>query len=478
MIKVDEKVIRRASVLEDATISDIKTGLKRGTVVIPANKKRRIKRPCAIGSGMTTKVNANIGLSPGHSGIDEEMRKLRAAVEAGADTVMDLSTGPLLKKLRKKVLRESAVPVGTVPVYEIACLNGNKIAGMKEQDFIDVLREQAENGVDFFTIHSGITLESLNRASGDPRIMNIVSRGGALIASWMRANNRENPFLTRFDDVIKLCREYNITLSLGDSLRPGSIHDATDQLQLGELLVLGQQQRRAFEKDVQVMIEGPGHVPLDQIKTNIQLQKSICHGAPFYVLGPLVTDAAPGYDHITGAIGGAVAASAGADFLCYVTPAEHVCLPREDDVRRGVIASRIAAHSGDIVKGIPSALKRDRKISEARARRDWKEQFSLAIDPQTPMRSREASRPAGAEEDVCTMCSEYCSIKVTEESLSEQKDRPRRKSGSRSKKSGKRSGKRPGKRTRKKTSEKNVSEKKASEKARTRKYGRTRKKKR
>ncbi|MBD3296678.1 MAG: phosphomethylpyrimidine synthase ThiC [Candidatus Omnitrophica bacterium] len=451
MIKVNEKVIRKASVLEDATISDIKTGLKQGTVVVPANKNRRIKRPCAIGNGMTTKVNANIGLSPGHSGIDEEMRKLKTAVEAGADTVMDLSTGPLLKKLRKKVLRESSVPVGTVPVYEVACMSANRIAMLKEQDFIDVLLEQAENGVDFFTIHSGITLEALSLASRDPRIMNIVSRGGALIASWMRANNRENPFLTRFDDVIKLCGKYNITLSLGDSLRPGSIHDATDQLQLRELLVLGQQQRRAFQSGVQVMIEGPGHVPLDQIKANVQLQKSICHGAPFYVLGPLVTDAAPGYDHITGAIGGAIAASAGADFLCYVTPAEHVCLPREDDVRRGVIASRIAAHSGDIVKGIPSALNRDRMISEARAKRDWKKQFSLAIDPQEPMRGREASRPAGAEEDVCTMCSEYCSIKVTEESLAEKKDK---------------SGQKRGEPAVKKTAGKKV----------TRKYGRSRKK--
>jgi len=421
MIKLNESVIRRASVLEDATLSDIKAGLNNGTIVIPANSRRNMKRPCAIGKGMKTKVNANLGLSPGHSGIANELNKLKVAEEFGADTVMDLSTGPLLNKLRQIVLKESTVPVGTVPVYEIACMSKNKIASMKESDFTDVLWKQAAEGVDFFTVHSGITLELVKYAEKNPRIMNIVSRGGALIASWMRANNKENPFLTRFDEVIKLCGKYSVTLSLGDSLRPGSILDATDRLQLGELIVLGEQQQKAFKSGVQVMIEGPGHVPLDQIVANVQLQKSICHGAPFYVLGPLVTDAAPGYDHITGAIGGAIAAAHGADYLCYVTPAEHVRLPEAEDVKQGVMASKIAAHAADIVKGIPSAIKRDREISEARAKRDWKKQFALALDPVTPMKSREASRPAGTEEDVCTMCSEYCSIKVTEESLNEAK---------------------------------------------------------
>ncbi len=415
MIKVQETLLKKVAGREDASIADIKKGIRLGHIVVPKNRKHRVARPCAIGKGLTTKVNANLGLSPGHSSIAGEIKKMEAAVSAGADTVMDLSTGPLLGKLRRKILALSPVPVGTVPVYDLACGTKKKFFSTKEGDFLSALQEQAEEGVDFFTVHCGITLEAMDVISKNPRILNIVSRGGALLASWMIANRRENPFFSRFDDVLDIAKKHDIVLSLGDSLRPGAISDATDRLQVQELLILGDLQQRALSRGVQVMIEGPGHVPLDQIEANVELQKSVCHGAPFYVLGPLVTDASPGYDHIAGAIGGAIAAWHGADFLCYVTPAEHLRLPDIEDVRQGVVASRIAAHAADIVKNIPSAIKRDRDISKARARRDWKKQFELSLYPEVPRKAREGSRPK--EADVCTMCSEYCSIKITEKSL-------------------------------------------------------------
>ncbi|MGB2630459.1 MAG: phosphomethylpyrimidine synthase ThiC [Candidatus Omnitrophota bacterium] len=415
MITIDQTLLRKAAKKEDASISDIKKGLRQGHIVVPGNSKRRIARPCAIGKGMTTKVNANLGLSPGHSSIGIELKKMDEAVRAGADAVMDLSTGPFLEKMRKKILADCPVPLGTVPVYEIACDPRKSFYSMKEEDFIEVIRKQAEEGVDFFTVHAGITMDAVRLAKKNPRIINIVSRGGALITSWMVKNKRENPFFSRFDDILDIVKRYDVTLSLGDSLRPGAIADATDQLQIQELIILGKLQERALAAGVQVMIEGPGHVPLDQIETNVKLEKSICHGAPFYVLGPLVTDAAAGYDHITSAIGGAIAAWHGADFLCYVTPAEHLRLPGIEDVRMGVMASKIAAHAADIVKGIPSAIKRDIEISKARARRDWKKQFALSLDPENLMNLRKESHPP--KEDVCTMCGEYCSIKIAEESL-------------------------------------------------------------
>ncbi|MDP8298665.1 MAG: phosphomethylpyrimidine synthase ThiC [Candidatus Tantalella remota] len=415
MINVKESVLKSAVKLEDAPLCELKKGLRDGTLVVPNNNNHDIPRPCAVGKGMKTKVNANFGLSPDASNMDFEMKKMDMAVSAGADAVMDLSTGPLLGKMRKKVLAECPVPLGTVPVYELACMKEKDFLSMREDDFIDVLWKQAEEGVDFFTIHSGINLEATKLIRQKPRIMNVVSRGGALLSSWMMKTGRENPFLSRFDDVIKIAREYNITLSLGDSLRPGAISDATDRLQIQELLVLGGQQQEALAGGVQVMIEGPGHVPLDQIEANVRLQKSVCHGAPFYVLGPLVTDSAPGYDHIVGAIGGAIAAWHGADFLCYVTPAEHLRLPDVEDVRQGVMASKIAAHAADIVKGIPSAIQRDIEMSKARAKRDWDTQFKLSLDPDLPGKKRDGAPPK--EEDVCSMCSEYCSIKITEESI-------------------------------------------------------------
>ncbi len=415
MIKVKETVLKNALKLEDIPLCDIKKGLLDGTIVVPNNNNHDIPRPCAVGKGTKTKVNANFGLSPDASNMDLEMEKMAMAVSTGADAVMDLSTGPLLGKMRKKVLAECPVPLGTVPVYELACIKEKDFLSMREDDFIDVLWKQAEEGVDFFTIHSGINLEATKLIRQKPRIMNVVSRGGALLSSWMMKTGRENPFLSRFDDVIKIAKQHNVTLSLGDSLRPGSIADATDRLQIQELLVLGGQQQQALAGGVQVMIEGPGHVPLDQIEANVRLQKSVCHGAPFYVLGPLVTDSAPGYDHIVGAIGGAIAAWHGADFLCYVTPAEHLRLPDVEDVRQGVMASKIAAHAADIVKGIPSAIQRDIDMSKARAKRDWDTQFKLALDPDLPGKKRDGAPPK--ESDVCSMCSEYCSIKITEESI-------------------------------------------------------------
>ena len=415
MIRIDEKVIEKIALEEQVSPEMIKAGIFSGEITVLKNSLHDISKPCAVGKGLSTKVNANIGLSSGNSDLRLEMEKMRVAVDSGADAVMDLSTGSNIIELRKRILEECPVPLGTVPVYELACFPGKKFLSMKEDDFVDVIRKQAEEGVDFFTVHSGLTMDSVDLVKKNPRIMNIVSRGGALIASWMEANGRENPFFSRFEDIVKIAKEYDIVLSLGDSLRPGAIADATDRLQLQELLVLGDLQKKAFSMGVQVIIEGPGHVPLDQIEANVKLQKSICSGAPFYVLGPLVTDSAPGYDHITGAIGGAIAAWHGADFLCYVTPAEHLRLPDTSDVKNGVMASKIAAHAADIVKGRPMARLRDKKISEARARRDWKEQFRLSLDPVLPMAMRKSAAPK--QEDVCTMCSEFCSIKITEESL-------------------------------------------------------------
>lgn len=392
--------------------------IAKGTVVVPRNKLRSLKRPCAIGEGLTTKVNANIGTSGDHSSINLELEKLRVSEELGADTVMDLSTSRNLKEVRSEILEKATVPLGTVPIYEIAILGREKYGDVKsipESYFLEAILSQAKEGVDFFTIHSGITINTVKSLREANRIMGMVSRGGAILLEWMTENSRENPFYSRFDEIIDIARQYEITLSLGDGMRPGSIADSTDKPQIGELLVLGDLQKRAREKGVQVIIEGPGHIPLHHIKTNVELEKSICNGAPFYVLGPLVTDTAPGYDHITGAIGGAMAAAFGVDFLCYVTPAEHLRLPTVQDVRDGVIASKIAAHAGDIAKGIPGAMDKDIAISLARASRDWTKQFSLAMDPEKCREYRKSSFPA--TEDVCTMCSDYCSIKISEKCL-------------------------------------------------------------
>jgi len=410
--------LRLISRLEGVEPELLLKGIKEGTAVIPMNKGRRIKKPCAIGRGLRTKINANIGTSTDKHSVAAELKKLQIACKHGADAVMDLSTGGDLRLIRKKILRRSPVPVGTVPVYEIAVRaqsTKGDFLGFTAQDSLEVLRQQAAEGVDFFTIHSGVTLKTVGMLKDAKRALGIVSRGGAIIASWMMRHKKENPFYEHFDRILDIAYEHDVTLSLGDGLRPGSVLDATDRPQISELKVLGELAQRARKRNVQVIIEGPGHVPLDQIEKNIALEKKICRGAPFYVLGPLVTDIAAGYDHITSSIGGALAASFGADFLCYVTPSEHLRHPSPEDVREGVIASRIAAHAADIVKGAPQAIERDRKMSLARKKRDWKKQIELSIDPDKARKYRLSSRPDLL--DVCTMCGKYCSIKLMDECL-------------------------------------------------------------
>lgn len=386
-----------------------------GRVIIPYNLKHTIKKPCGIGFGLRTKINANIGTSTDKSHLKDELEKLNIAVKYGADTVMDLSVGGDLAKIRKEVLRLSPVPVGTVPVYEVAVnaqVQKKSFLKFSASDILDSLESQAREGVDFFTIHSGVTKKTLQKLRGQRRVLGIVSRGGAIIASWMNYHKRENPFYEYFDDILDIAARHDVTLSLGDGLRPGSILDATDKGQIAELRVLGELALRARRRNVQVMIEGPGHVPLDQIKKNVILEKKICHNAPFYVLGPLVTDIATGYDHISAAIGSSLAAGAGADFLCYVTASEHLRHPSIEDVKEGVIASKIAAHAADIVKGIKSAIKQDKDMSLARRKRDWQKQIKFSIDPDKAKRYRLSSRPKSR--DVCTMCGQYCSIKLLE----------------------------------------------------------------
>ena len=408
-------LMRRVAKEESVKPEYILKKIAKGHIVIPKNRLRSLSKPCAIGEGLKTKINANIGTSKDSSGISSELKKLKIALEYGADAIMDLSTGANIDKTRRSILKNCPVPLGTVPIYEIV-INGLKkygsIKDIKAQDMLDVLEKQALEGVDFFTIHAGVTRSALEALHDKPRILDIVSRGGAFLAQWMTENCKENPFYKYFDEVLDIAKRYDVTLSLGDGLRPGAIADATDCPQIIELATLGELQKRALKFGVQAMIEGPGHVPINEIETNIFLEKGLCNRAPFYVLGPLVTDVAPGYDHITSAIGGAIAASAGADFLCYVTPSEHLRLPTLEDVKEGVIASKIAAHAGDIAKGIKGAMDWDIKISKARAARNWKRQFALAIDEVKPRKYRSTSKP-GAK-DVCTMCGEYCSIKITE----------------------------------------------------------------
>ena len=403
-----KKIAREESVGPSALAADIAAGF----TVIPRNKKRGLTRPCGIGRGMRTKVNVNIGTSPDSSSIAGELKKLRLSLSLGADAIMDLSVGKDVKKTRMRILDNCPVPLGTVPVYQAAVNVGNDISAVTERGIMDVLEEQAEEGVDFFTIHAGVTLETARLLDRSRRVIPIVSRGGAILYKWMRLTKRQNPMYSLFDEILDLARAYDITLSLGDGMRPGSVADASDRAQFGELKLLGRLQKRALKKGVQTIIEGPGHVPLDQIRKNMELQKKYCNGAPFYVLGPLVTDIAPGYDHITSAIGGAVAASYGADFLCYVTPAEHLRLPTIDDVRDGLVASKIAAHAADIARGNKAARKRDRDISVARRQRNWARQFDLAIDAAKPKQYRKKSSPA--LDDVCTMCGNYCPIKLHE----------------------------------------------------------------
>ncbi|MDP3790240.1 MAG: phosphomethylpyrimidine synthase ThiC [Candidatus Omnitrophota bacterium] len=412
---ITEKM-RLAAKSETSTAEYIRKGIANGSIVLPSNISRKITRCCAVGKGLRTKVNANIGSSAGCENIETELKKLRAAVEAGADTVMDLSTGDGLIKIRSSILKKSDIPVGTVPIYEMAVKKlaaGKNIADISKDDMLECLESQAIAGVDFFTVHCGVTKKALSKLRDEGRILDVVSRGGALIAQWIAKTGKENPFYVYYDEILDIAHKYDVTLSLGDGMRPGCIKDATDKAQITELKTLGALATRARKAGVQVMIEGPGHVPINQIKRNIEMEKSICDNAPFYVLGPIVTDIAPGYDHITSAIGGALAAYFGADFLCYVTPAEHLRLPTVEDVKEGVIASRIAAHAADVAKGIKGAIDLDNTISLARKRRDWKKQIDCSIDPKKAREYRATSVPITS--DVCTMCNKYCSIKLFEE---------------------------------------------------------------
>ena len=397
---------------EQVSLEFLRDNISKGRIVIPKNRYRKIKHICGIGKGLSTKINANIGTSPQKANIKNELKKVREALKAGADTIMDLSCGGNISQIRQAILKESAVPLGTVPIYE-AIVEGIKkhkeLRKIDKEIFFDVIERQAEDGVDFMTIHAGVTRKAISKLRRQGRVTGIVSRGGAFIVEWMMGQKKENPFYTEFDRLLEIARRYDITLSLGDGLRPGCISDATDEAQVQELITLGELAVRARKKGVQVIIEGPGHLPLDHIEANVKLEKKVCKEAPFYVLGPLVTDIAPGYDHITSAIGGAIAASAGADFLCYVTPAEHLKIPSLDDVKEGIIACQIAAHAADIGKGVKNADKHDYAMSKARAELDWEQMFDLALDQEKPRRYRAESKPA--LENSCSMCGDMCAIK-------------------------------------------------------------------
>ncbi|MHB1275972.1 MAG: phosphomethylpyrimidine synthase ThiC [Candidatus Humimicrobiaceae bacterium] len=388
-----------------------------GSVVIPYNKKHKtINKLSAIGKGLRTKVNANIGTSPEHAILEEELEKLKVVIEVKADTVMDLSTGGDIDKIRRTIIENSLIPVGTVPIYQAAqeASRRKSIVNMSEEEIFEVIEKQAEDGVDFMTVHCGVTMQSIERLKNQGRTLDIVSRGGAFLTTWILHNNRENPLFENFERLLKIAKKYDVTLSLGDGMRPGCIADATDRSQIQEIIILGELAQKALKEGVQVIIEGPGHMPINQIEANVLLEKKICNNAPFYVLGPLVTDITPGYDHITAAIGGALAAHYGADFLCYLTPSEHLRLPTIEDVREGVIITRIAAHAADISKGIKDAMDKDMEMARARKNLDWERQINLAIDPIKAKRMREESKITS---DKCTMCGEYCAIDVSKKYL-------------------------------------------------------------
>lgn len=388
-----------------------------GKVIIPHNPRHAPLHPIGIGQKLRTKVNVNIGTSKDFPHLEEELAKVEICLKHGADSLMDLSTGGDLKKIRRAILDRAPIPLGTVPIYQAAIEaieRRGSIVEMTEDDLFSVIESQAREGVDFVTVHCGLTTRAIERLKNQGRVVDIVSRGGAFHLAWSLYRQKENPLYARYDRLLEIARRYDITLSLGDGLRPGSILDATDRPQLEELLTLGELVKRAWDQGVQVMVEGPGHVPLDQIDMNIKLQKRLCGEAPFYVLGPLVTDIGAGYDHIVSAIGGAVAAAAGADFLCYVTPAEHLGLPSPDDVREGLIASKIAAHAADIVKGVKGARERDLKMSEARKALDWSSQKKLAIDPYKFEDVREKRK---TKSKACSMCGDFCAMRIVSEFL-------------------------------------------------------------
>lgn len=409
--------IKQVALSENISAEQLASDISSGVSVITKNILHNIK-PLGIGRSMRTKINANIGTSKDKISFDEEIQKLDVLVKYGADAVMDLSTGGRIKDMRKLLLSRSPIAVGTVPIYEAvvrAVESYKSIAKMTADDLFQVIQEHCEEGVDFITVHCGVTLKAIERLREEGRVLDIVSRGGSFLLEWMIYNEKENPLYENYDRLLQIVKKYDVTLSLGDGLRPGCIEDATDRSQIEELLTIGELRDRALAEGVQAIIEGPGHVPLNQVELNIKLQKEICKGAPFYVLGPLVTDIAMGYDHIAAAIGGAIAGAAGADFLCYVTPAEHIRLPDVEDVKEGVIASKIAAHAADIAKGIPGAIEHDKKMARCRKNLDWNGQIALSLNPEKIKKLRAETPPA--EEEVCSMCGEFCAIKTVERAL-------------------------------------------------------------
>lgn len=392
-----------------------------GKAVIPANKKHKCLNPEGVGSMLRTKINVNLGVSRDCTDYNVEMQKVMSAVNMGAEAIMDLSSHGNTQPFRLKLTSECPAMIGTVPVYDSVIHYQRDLETLTARDFIDVVRLHAEDGVDFVTLHCGITKKTIEQIKQHKRKMNIVSRGGSLVFAWMSMTGNENPFYEYYDEILDICEKYDVTISLGDACRPGCLADATDVCQIEELVRLGELTKRAWAHNVQVMVEGPGHVPLDQIAANMKVQQTICMGAPFYVLGPLVTDIAPGYDHITSAIGGAVAAMNGAAFLCYVTPAEHLALPNVEDVKQGIIASRIAAHAADIAKGVPHARDIDDRMADARRALDWEAQFACAIDPDTARRIRSSRKPEDDHSDTCSMCGKFCSVRSMNKTLAGEK---------------------------------------------------------
>jgi len=399
-----KNILTKIASKEAVSLKSLESMIKAGKVVVPANINHKNLEPIGIGKSLSTKVNVNIGSSPQVKSLKNELKKLELTLKYKGDTIMDLSIGGDIDRFRKAIIENSPIPVGTVPVYQAAADAGS-LQKLEKQHFLDAIEKHCFDGVDFITVHCGITQSILPKL--EDRLTGVVSRGGSMLVKWMKLHNQENPLYEYYDDILEIAKKYNVTLSLGDGLRPGSIYDATDVAQLSELKKLGELTKKAWEKDVQVMIEGPGHVPLNQIKENIELQKKYCFEAPFYILGPVVTDIAPGYDHITAAIGGALGGMYGADFLCYVTPAEHLRLPTTNDVKEGIIATRIAAHAADIAKGNVNALNWDNEMSKYRKKLDWAKQIALSIDPEKAAKYRKESKACGKE---CTMCGKWCAM--------------------------------------------------------------------
>ncbi len=400
---------------ENIDVEVIRERVAKGTIAIPANRNHLSLNPEGVGEGLRTKMNVNLGISKDCNDMEMELEKVRVALDMGVEAIMDLSNYGKTEAFRKDLIDISGAMIGTVPVYDVFGFYEKELKDVKPDDFLGMVRKHGEDGVDFVTIHAGMNKAAADTFIKNPRMMNLVSRGGSLMFAWMRLTGHENPYYERFDELLDICAEFDITLSLGDACRPGGLADSTDASQIHELIMLGELTRRAWEKDVQVIIEGPGHMSMDEIEANVLLEKKLCHGAPFYVLGPLVTDVAPGYDHITGAIGGAIAASAGADFLCYVTPAEHLRLPTVDDMKEGIIATKIAAHAADIAKKVPKARQWDNKMSQARVDLDWQQMFALAIDPTKARAYRENAELE--DETTCSMCGKMCAIRNVHEAL-------------------------------------------------------------